>query len=71
MVHRLQLLGHMSLVAVLHRLVAPLACGIIPGPGINMVSPALQGRFLTTGPPGKPLSCKFLLLLKMVQDNHG
>ena len=24
-----------------------------PGPGIEPVSPALQGRFLTTGPPGK------------------
>ena len=26
----------------------------IPGPGIEPVSPALQGRFLTMGPPGKP-----------------
>ena len=51
-------------------LTAPLACGIIPGPGINMVSPVLQDRFLTTGPPGKPLSCKFLLLLKMVQGQE-
>ena len=25
-----------------------------PGPGIEPVSPALQGRFLTTRPPGKP-----------------
>ena len=25
-----------------------------PRPGIEPVSPALQGRFLTTGPPGKP-----------------
>ena len=24
------------------------------GPGIEPVSPALAGRFLTTGPPGKP-----------------
>ena len=24
-----------------------------PGPGIKLVSPALQGGFLTTGPPGK------------------
>ena len=31
------------------------ACGIfIPQPGIKPVSPVLQGRFLTTGPPGKP-----------------
>ena len=36
------------------RLNYPLACGIlIPGAGIELVSPPLQGRFLTTGPPGK------------------
>ena len=28
----------------------------LPGPGIEPVSPALQGRFLTTRPPGKPLN---------------
>ena len=26
-----------------------------PGPGIEPMSLALQGRFLTSGPPGKPL----------------
>ena len=26
----------------------------VPGPGIESVSPALQGRFLSTGPPRKP-----------------
>ena len=32
----------------------PAACGILaPWPGIEPGSPALQGRFLTTGPPGK------------------
>ena len=32
----------------------PEACGIlIPQPGIEPASPALEGRFLTTGPPGK------------------
>ena len=25
----------------------------VPQPGIEPMSPALQGRFLTTGPPGK------------------
>ena len=25
----------------------------LPGPGIEPVSPALAGRFLTTAPPGK------------------
>jgi len=30
------------------------ACGIlVPQPGIEPVSLVLQGRFLTTGPPGK------------------
>ena len=27
----------------------------LPGPGLEPVSPALAGRFLTTAPPGKPL----------------
>ena len=29
----------------------------LPGPGIEPVSPALAGRFLTTEPPGKPQPC--------------
>ena len=33
------------------------ACGILASqPGIEPVSPALQGRLPTTGPPGKPLT---------------
>ena len=31
-----------------------------PGPGINLVSPASTGRFLTTGQPGKFLGLIFL-----------
>ena len=27
----------------------------LPGPGLEPVSPAMAGRFLTTAPPGKPL----------------
>ena len=30
-------------------------CGIFPGLGIESMSPALQGRVLITGPPGKSL----------------
>ena len=31
-------------------------CGIlVPKPGIKLMAPALQGRFLTTGPPGESL----------------
>ena len=29
---------------------------VLPGPGIEPVSPALTGGFLTTAPPGKPLA---------------
>ena len=29
----------------------------LPAPGLEPVSPALAGGFLTTAPPGKPLSC--------------
>ena len=39
-------------------------CGMwdLPGPGIKPVSPALAGRFLTTGPPGKsPESTLFMI----------
>ena len=37
-----------------------LACGIlVPSPGIKPMSPALQGRFLTAGPPGKSLEQTF------------
>ena len=32
------------------------ACGIlVPWPGIEPMSPALQGGFLTTGPPGRQM----------------
>ena len=33
----------------------PLGMWDRPGPGIELVSPALAGRFVTTGPPGKLL----------------
>ena len=33
----------------------------LPGPGIELMSPALRGGFLTTGPPGKP-SAEYLKL---------
>ena len=35
---------------------AQLLCGIwdLPRPGLELVSPALAGRFSTTAPPGKP-----------------
>ena len=40
-----------------------MACGIlVPRPGIEPESPALEGGFLTTGPPGKSLYVCFLCL---------
>ena len=42
------------------RLSCPITCGIwVPLPGIKPMSPALQGRFLTTGPPGNSLTSLF------------
>jgi len=42
-------------VVVAHELSCSVARGIlVPQPGMKPVSPALQGTFLTTGPPGKP-----------------
>ena len=40
-----------------HRLSCPEACGIFLDQGMELVSPALQGRFSTTGSPGKPNIC--------------
>ena len=47
-----------------HGLSCPVACGIlVPPPGIEPASPALEGGFFTTGPPGKsPLA----FLIKMI-----
>ena len=43
-----------SSVVVTHRLSFQAACGVfLPGPGIEPIFPALLGRFLMTGPPGK------------------
>ena len=45
---------------VAHELSCPAACGIlVPLPGIEPVSPAFQGWFLTTGPPGKSSPLNF------------
>ena len=40
---------------------APVACGIlVPQLGLEPLSAALQGRFLTTRPPGKSPNAKIL-----------
>ena len=47
-------LGHAGSVVVSHGFSCPVACGIlVPQPGIKPTSPPLEGKFLTTGPPGK------------------
>ena len=49
-----------SSVVLVPRFHWPAICGIsVPGPGIEPASPALEGRFLTTGPPGKSLESSF------------
>ena len=47
------------------RLFSPKCCPaargvLVPGPGIEPVSPGLEDRFLTTGPPGKSLGWSLL-----------
>ena len=42
-------------VVVAHRLNSPTAHGMVPDQGLNLLTPALAGGFLTTGPPGKSL----------------
>ena len=47
-------------------------CGIlVPQPGIRLASPELEGRFLTTGPPGKSLTHSLTKVLEtsLVSDS--
>ena len=49
--------GRADPLIVIHKLSCPAACWIlVPWPGIEPVSLALQGRFLTTRPPGRSAS---------------
>ena len=49
-------LQHAGSLVVVCRFSHPTACGIlVPPPGIEPVSPALQGRGSSAGPPGKSL----------------
>ena len=40
----------------------------LPRPGLEPVSPALAGRFLTTVPPGKPLKRILKVLAKLLDS---
>ena len=51
---------HAGSVVAANGLSCPAACGIlVPQPGIEPASPALEGGFLTAGPPGKSLHIFF------------
>ena len=43
----------------------------LPGPGLEPVSPALAGGFLTTAPPGKPPYFLFIIWLRHFILNSG
>ena len=53
---RAQALGLTSSAVAVHRLSCPAAGEIFPGPEMEPVSSALAGGFLTTQPPGKPMT---------------
>ena len=36
---------------------------LVPRPGIELTPLALEGKILTTGPPGKPFLCSFSSLI--------
>ena len=53
---------------VAHGFSCPEAYGIlVPGPGVKPASPALEGGFLTTGPPGKPHQQLLLITVNSVR----
>ena len=48
------------------------ACGILaPQPGMEPTAPALEGKVLTTGPPGKSLNMFFLTWIIDIVNRHG
>ena len=52
----------------------PLFCGMwdLPGPGIESMTPALAGGFLTTEPPGKPYTYILNLhIILKIKENLG
>ena len=51
---RLWQLLHVGSAVMVQGLSCSMAHGNLPRPGVEPASPALQGGFLTTGPPGKP-----------------
>ena len=59
-------------VAVVCRFSCPAACGIlVPWSEIQPAFPALEGGFLTTGPPGKSLWAFFFFFFLIQEDGPG
>ena len=71
--HWVSVVACVGSVIAAHRLRCPVACGIlVPKPRIKPMSPTFKGRFLTTGPPGKLLSCQdFEVVFRGPQDHLG
>ena len=68
---RALLLRRVSWVVVACGLSCPVACRIlVPQPGIEPASPALEGGFFTTGPPGKSLSIHFCYFYLFLRSNQ-
>ena len=62
--HELLWLWHLGSVVMAHGLSCPVAWRIlVPPPGIEPVSLALEGGFLATGSPGKSLKVYFFLFI--------
>ena len=66
-------LQHTDSLVVVLRLSCPGACGIlVPWAGMELTSPALQGRFLTTGPSGKFLKLSSCSLFRVpIRSSDG
>ena len=63
------LLGVLQILVAVPGLRCPEACGIlVPQPGIEPVSPALEGQFLTPGSPGK---CLYHMLIKHLLESFS
>ena len=60
-----------ALLVVADGLSCSVAYGIFPDPGIELVSLAMVGGFLTTGPPGKSQRLLFLQGLGIQRGEEG
>ena len=62
----------LSSLVVAHGLSCLAPCGIlVPRPGMEPESPALEGRFLTTGPPGKSPAWLFFIVCHSLNTRNA